>query len=109
MIINFIAIRSDDPYTASVDGDKITIEGEVFDFTPLPEGATLPASAISSPRFFGSVSRHGGAIEVTLFSPHGANAPASSRQNSTKTVLFGEVPFPEYDTVQEEPVYEEEV
>lgn len=41
------------------DGDVLTVNGEAFDFGPLPEGGTLPAAAIASAWFAGPVTRIG--------------------------------------------------
>lgn len=55
--------------------DVLTIDGEVFDFTQLPEGATLPAEAVESEHFFGPVERIDGHLRLTLRLPHGPNPP----------------------------------
>jgi hypothetical protein len=58
---------------ASKLGDALTINGETFDFTQLPEGATLPAEAIGSDHFTGPVDRTNGELHLTLRLPHGPN------------------------------------
>lgn len=105
MIINFIAQRRDDPYIATVDGDTLWIEGVELDFSPLPEGAILPAEAVDCKYFLDKITRRNGVIELTLFQPHGANAPAESRVNRTVNVEVGDVPFPPFDIPLEEPDY----
>ena len=75
MQITLSPARRDTPLTLSRQGDALTINGEVFDFTPLPEGATLPREAIASDWFAGPVERVGGALRLSLVLPHGANAP----------------------------------
>lgn len=65
--------RRDDTLTASKAGDVLTINGETFDFGPLPEGATLPAEAVASSWITGPVSRINGELHLTLRLPHGPN------------------------------------
>lgn len=50
-------------------GDKLTINGELFDFTPLPEGAILTAEAVDCEFIIGDVRRHGGELQLTLLLP----------------------------------------
>lgn len=65
--------RRDDTLTVAKYGDAVIVNGEPFDFSALPDGATLPAEAIASEFFSGPVERIGGEIHVTLTLPHGAN------------------------------------
>ena len=65
--------RRDDQITATKSGETITINGESFDLSAIPEGATLPADAISSEFFSGPVERVGGVLHLTLMLPHGAD------------------------------------
>jgi hypothetical protein len=65
--------RRDDTLTVIKSGDTLTINGEVFDLSVIPEGATLPADAISSEFFSGPVERTDGVLHITLTLPHGAN------------------------------------
>ncbi|HEJ6449530.1 TPA: hypothetical protein SL854_006681, partial [Pseudomonas aeruginosa] len=50
-------------------GDVLTVNGQVFDFTPLPEGGELPAEAIGSEWFAGPVLRRAGQLELILRFP----------------------------------------
>ena len=75
MIIYFSPVRDDESMTASVAGEVLTVNGQSFDFTLLPEGATLPAGAIDSEYFVGPVERINGELHLTLRLPHGANPP----------------------------------
>ena len=61
------------PVTVVKSGDTLLIDGEQFDFSPLPDGATLPAEAIDSVHIVGPVSRIGGELHLTLRLPHGPN------------------------------------
>jgi hypothetical protein len=68
-------MRLDNDLTLDRQGDALVINGEVFDFSPLPEGAVLPRDAIFS-RFIGAdVSRRNGVLHVNIILPHGPNAP----------------------------------
>lgn len=75
MQITLIPQRRATPLTLSRSGDALTFNGEVFDFAPLPEGATLPPEAIGSDWFAGPVEREGGELRLALVVPHGAEAP----------------------------------
>lgn len=86
MLIKLSPVRSDSAIEISVVGDVIYVNGEVFDFSPLPDGATLPCEAVGSDYFVGPVERVKGELQLTLRMPHGPN-PAP------------EVAFPEPITV----------
>ncbi len=73
MIIKLSPVRLDETLEVSVVGDVLTLNGEPFDFTQLPEGATLPSDAINSEWFVGPVERIGGELQLTLRLPHGPN------------------------------------
>ncbi|WP_312537719.1 hypothetical protein [Stutzerimonas nitrititolerans] len=73
MHITLSPVRLDETLTATRAGDVLTLNGEPFDFTQLPEGATLPAEAIASDWIIGPVSRINGELHLTLRLPHGAN------------------------------------
>jgi hypothetical protein len=51
-------------------GDTLSLNGEVFDFSRMVDGDTLPASAISSQWFVGDVDRVGSELIVTLILPN---------------------------------------
>lgn len=55
-------------------GDKLIINGEAFDFTQLPEGAILPASAVDCEFIIGDVRRQDGELHLTLLLPISADA-----------------------------------
>jgi len=89
MIIKLSPVRLDETITVSLVGDTLTINGQPFDFSQLPEGATLPAEAIGSEHFAGPVERINGELILTLRLPHGPN-PSQA------------VAFPEHITVAED-------
>jgi len=65
--------RRDDQLTVIKSVDILTINGETFDLSVIPEGATLPADAIDSEFFSGPVERIDGVLHITLTLPHGPN------------------------------------
>lgn len=79
MIITLSPVRSDETLTVAKQGDVLTLNGEVFDFGPLPEGATLPAGAIDNGWFVGAVERVSGELRLTLRLPHGPDASEAAR------------------------------
>jgi hypothetical protein len=72
MQISYTPQRRDDACEHSFSGDVLTINGENFDFTALPEGATLPRSAVDCEWLVSDVVRSGGEIHLTLIEPEGA-------------------------------------
>jgi len=88
-------VRLDDTLIVSKSGDVLTLNGEAFDFGPLPEGATLPAEAISSEWIVGPVSRIDGEMHLTLRLPHGPNPSQAVAFPAPLTVLGdGPIPLP---------------
>lgn len=65
----------DDSIVVVRAGDSLTINGAVYDFAPLPEGAVLPASAVDCEFIVGDVARRSGQIELTLLLPIAWDAP----------------------------------
>ncbi|MFM5266242.1 hypothetical protein ACET9V_08340 [Aeromonas caviae] len=102
MKIKFTPVRMGEQLIAAVvDDDKILLNGEELDFSPLGEGDVLPAAAIDSQWIASDVTRTGGEISLTLCLPHGANAPHETRFPAAFdvpiTVTAGPVPLPPYD------------
>lgn len=50
-------------------GNKLTINGELFDFSSMVDGDTLPASAVASEWLVGDVHKANGELELTLILP----------------------------------------
>jgi hypothetical protein len=61
--------------TVSKTGDVLTIEGEAFDFSSLPDGATVPE--VPCHWIFGPVERIDGRLHLSLLLPCGAEAAGS--------------------------------
>lgn len=77
MRIDLSPMRRDDALIVSKGGDVLTINGEAFDFSSLPDGGLIPPGIVPCPWIIGPVRRAGGEIELTLILPHGP-APSSS-------------------------------
>jgi hypothetical protein len=98
MIIKLSPQRRDDALVLSKKGDVLTINGEEFDFTAIPDGATLPASAVKSEFIAGDVTRTGGTLTVPLILPHGPNPseavafPADIKANADGKITLPQDP-----------------
>lgn len=80
MNIIFTAQRRDDALTLAVSGDTLTINGEAFDFSGVPDGATLPREAVACDMIAGDVERNGsGVLTVPVLLPIGPDAPDAAR------------------------------
>jgi hypothetical protein len=79
MLINLSPQRREDILTISKTGETLTINGKPYDFSQLPEGATLPREAIDCEWIVSDVNRINGEIELTILLPHGANASHTAR------------------------------
>lgn len=73
MKITLAPQRRDDTLAVSKQGDTLTINGEAFDFSVIPDGATLPASAVACEFIAGPVERINGVLQISLILPHGPN------------------------------------
>lgn len=56
-------------------GDVLTINGEGFDFSSLPDGATIPEGIVPCEWVIGAVERVDGDLQITVILPHGPNPP----------------------------------
>ncbi|WP_313522503.1 hypothetical protein [Shinella sp.] len=79
MDIHLSPMRRDDVLVVSKAGDVLTINDEVFDFTGLPDGATIPAGEVPCDWVEGAVHRVDGVVRVTLILPCGIDAPTARR------------------------------
>ncbi|QAZ47563.1 hypothetical protein [Mesorhizobium sp. Pch-S] len=73
MIITLSPQRRDDTLVVSKAGDILTINSEQFDFSTLPDGATIPHGDIPCEWIAGSVDRIAGELQIALILPHGPN------------------------------------
>lgn len=67
----------DDALTLIRSGDTLIINGEPFDFSGIPDGATLPAGAVNSDWIVGEVHRIGGELHVSVLFPIPPDASAA--------------------------------
>ena len=96
MRIELRPIRSDNTLSVIRSGDSLLINGEVFDFSPMTGGATLPASAINSQRFAGQVDRVDDKLELTIFLPLPINfSPEQAYPEPLLDVADGAVSLPQ--------------
>lgn len=79
MIINLSPTRSDRTLEITKTNDALIINGVPYDFSQLPEGATLPQEAVDCEFIVSDVNRVNGEIELTILLPHGANASHEAR------------------------------
>lgn len=75
MIISFCPQRRDGNLNVIKDGDTLRINGELFSFIALPEGATIEAYVVPCEWIIGPVERVNGELHLTLVLPHGSNPP----------------------------------
>lgn len=88
--------RRDDTLTLSKSGDAITVNGVTYDFTPLPDGATLPREAVDCEWICGNVERVNGDLVIPILLPHGPDASEAARFPEPLTVTSdGQVVLPE--------------
>jgi hypothetical protein len=71
--------RRDDTLTVTKQGDTLTINGTAYDFSVIPDGATLPKDATNCAWLASDVERIDGVLHLTLLLPHGANASQAAR------------------------------
>ncbi|MGH8384019.1 MAG: hypothetical protein ACRESJ_00750 [Pseudomonas sp.] len=62
--------RRDDAIEVIKVGSVLTVNGEVFDFSQMGEGDTLPNSAIHSEWFAGDVEKVDGELKIILLLPN---------------------------------------
>jgi hypothetical protein len=90
--------RDDGPLTLSRQGDVLTINGTAYDFSQLPDGATLPREAVECQWLVSDVERIGGVLHLTLLLPHGGTAPEATRFPAPLTVTDnGPITLPPYE------------
>lgn len=74
MHISFSPQRRDDTLTLERTApDRLRVNGELFNFGPIPDGGMIPAGEVPGGWIVGPVERVGGEIHLTLILPHGPN------------------------------------
>ncbi|QUS36082.1 hypothetical protein [Falsirhodobacter algicola] len=71
MKITLTPMRRDASLELVRTGDILTVNGTPYDFTPLPDGASLPAEAVSGDWLAGPVERIEGDLHLCVILPHG--------------------------------------
>jgi len=99
MKITLTPMRLDAKLALSRKDDVLTINGDVYDFGPLPDGATLPREAVRCDWLASDVERIDGVLHLTLILPHGTAAPVETRfPAGLELTRSGPVDLPPYDT-----------
>ncbi|MBZ9984920.1 hypothetical protein LB521_27690 [Mesorhizobium sp. BR-1-1-8] len=73
MRISFSPQRRDDVLVLEKTGDRISINGELFNFDGLTDGDTIKRDNIPGEWFAGDVTRTDGEVHIVLTLPHGPN------------------------------------
>lgn len=68
-----------DSLIASKTGDTLTLNGAPYDFSVIPDGATLQAGATDCEHIVGEVERIDGVLHITLLLPISAEASEAAR------------------------------
>ena len=79
MKITFRPMRSEARLKLERQGDCLHINGAVYDFSALPEGASLPRAAITGDWLAEDVTRKDNVLHLAVVLPIGKNAPKKSR------------------------------
>ena len=102
MQISLIPQRQDRPLTVFKSGDILTINGEAFDLSGIPDGATLPQSAMVCDWLASDIERIGGVLHLTLILPHGAHAPQETLFPQPLSAQDGAISLPAYSLEEED-------
>lgn len=72
MRISFTPVFSDGPERLVLEktGDRLRINGELFNFNTLPDGGTIPDGIVPCGYIVGPVERIDGEIHISLLLPH---------------------------------------
>ena len=100
MHITLSPSRRDDRLTLAKKGDTLTINGEAFDLSAIPDGATLPREAVACEWLASDIDRIGGVLHLTLILPHGANAPHEARFPEPIVATDGPIVLPAYEVAE---------
>lgn len=74
MRLSFSPQRRDDSLTLEkASGDRLRINGELFNFNTLNDGDEIPAGTIPSDWIVGPVEKSDGEVRLTVILPHGPN------------------------------------
>lgn len=94
--------RRDDQLVVTKSGEVLTVNGFVYDFSPMGNGDTLPRDALNSEWFAGDVDKVDGELVLTLLLPNPWNySQAQAFPVPLLNVPDGPVVFPEPNPVEE--------
>ena len=94
MIINLSPQRRDDALEVIKTGETLTINGAAIDFSVIPDGAELPASAVDCEFIVGTVSRMSGVLHLTVLMPFARAAPEIINPAPVISPADGRIPLP---------------
>ena len=104
LIIKLSPVRSDEVLSVSKTGEVLAFNGLSVDFGPLPDGATLPATATGCAWVHGQVERINGQLVLTVAMPHSSMASEQSRfPADIVNPPDGRLPLPTDNDPQPEP------
>lgn len=76
MIITFAPQRRDDRLTLEkTSGDRLRINGNLFNFDTMNDGDVIPAGSVPCDWIIGTVEKVNGEVRLTIILPHGPNPP----------------------------------
>lgn len=100
MQIQFTPMRHANRLSLSKTGDTLTVNGEDFDLSGIPDGATLPRAAVACDWLASDIARVDGVLHLTLILPHGMSAPDETLFPASVTVTGnGPIALPPYEEI----------
>ena len=95
MKITFHPARSDAKLRLERQGDTLLVNDAAYDFSAVPEGASLPRAAVTGDWLADDVTREGGVLHLAVVLPIGKDASNKSRFPApVKLSKDGPVPLP---------------
>lgn len=95
MIIKLSPVRRDETLSVIKNGNTLEVNGELFDFSQMVDGDTLPVEAITSSWFSGQVDNVSGDLTLTMILPNPWNfSPEQAFPVDLIDVPDGPVQFP---------------
>lgn len=79
MHITLTPQRRDDTLAVTKQGDTLIINGTAYDFSVIPDGATLPKDATDCAWLASDVERIDGVLHLTLILPNSVTASKAAR------------------------------
>lgn len=94
MKITFIPQRSDQDLDITKLGDALTVNGDVLDFSDIPEGGEYPSEAVDNAWIVGSVKRTSGRIQISIILPYSNPEWAGRMDDHTIIILNDRIELP---------------